>query len=293
MENLTAKVVEDSLSKHGRRLTTMQLHYPRFIHSEFMTHRVFSRNASSSRAIPVAKIIDKVRTEPAEPTHWGQNQSGMQANVELDESNKKKARELWLQAAENAAKITQELQEIGLHKQVANRLLEPFSHISVIVTATEWKNFFDLRAHEDAQPEIHTLAVLMQEAMDGSKPKTIIDDATVTEGWHLPYITENERAASNDPQLLAKMSASRCARVSYLTHDGATPSQEKDLQLYDRLVGSEPIHASPVEHQATPLKDPNQWSRNFRGWLQFRDQVEQDVVAASQPEEQRESTASV
>lgn len=277
MTTITAKVIEDSIAENGVRLTTLQLCYPRFIHAEFMTHRVFSRNASSSRAIPVAKMIEQVRNDPAMPIHWGKNQAGMQANEELAPMAQESARQLWMQAARDAASVAQVMADVGLHKQVANRILEPYQYMHVIVTATEWENFFELRNHPDAQPEIHALAKVMHFALAESRPVQRQEN-----DWHLPYVTRAERVAfNNDLDLLLKLSAARCARVSYLTHDGQTPSVEKDVALYDRLVGSKPLHASPIEHQATPLPEADMWSGNFRGWLQNRKIVENAIEKTS------------
>ena len=302
---ITAKVIEDSISAEGKRLTTLQLCYPRFIHAEFMTHRVFSRNASSSRAIPVAKMLDMVRSDPAMPIHWGKNQPGMQAKeentelVEVDMGGENfvgDARDAWRLAAGCAAAVAEGMSKAGYHKQVVNRLLEPFQHIHVIVTATEFGNFFALRDHHMAQPEIHELAVQMKKAMLESKPKMLRPG-----DWHMPYITQDERNDSAiDTDTLIKVSAARCARVSYLKHDGTLPSIADDLDLYGQLVvrpytdkrgltigADEPIHASPVEHQATPdqlIPDPfvcdnTIWEHpdlhgNFVGWQQYRKVVE-------------------
>ncbi|UBM12703.1 FAD-dependent thymidylate synthase [Cupriavidus metallidurans] len=267
------KVIEDSISHHGVRLTTLQLRYPRLIHAEFMTHRVFSRNASSSRAIPVAKMIEQVRTNPAMPIHWGKNQPGMQAHEELTGSERLDVIEKWHAAARFAAGVAAEMSDLGAHKQVVNRILEPFQWISTLVTATEWANFFELRAHPDAQPEIHHLAKMIQEAMGVSIPFQRCRNRDDGNNWHLPYVLHDERRFMS-VNVLRKLSAARCARVSYLTHDGATPNINKDLELFDRLVGSHPLHASPVEHQAYPLPAADQWSKNFRGWRQFREYVE-------------------
>ena len=98
---MEVKVIADSISESGKRITTFQLKYPRFIHSEVMTHRVFSRNASSSRAIPVKKMIEQVRNNPAMPIHWGANQSGMQAKNELNECFRKEVGRVWLGTAED------------------------------------------------------------------------------------------------------------------------------------------------------------------------------------------------
>ena len=279
---IQAKIIEDSINQYGNRLTTFQLMYPRFIHSELMTHRVFSRNASSSRAIPVSKMIAMVREEPAMPIHWGKNQPGMQAKKELDSDVILHAQGLWLRAAHRAAEIAQQMSDIGLHKQITNRILEPFQHISVVLTATEFNNWFELRAHPDAQPEIQALAFKMQEAMDHCIPHELQQGE-----WHLPYVTADERYDQffkDKPELLRQISAARCCRVSYLKHDGTAPSIADDLALCEKLVGSRPLHASPFEHQATPdviqyeasgpeWKYP-QFHGNFTGWIQYRKQIE-------------------
>ncbi|MFK3741041.1 FAD-dependent thymidylate synthase [Massilia sp. TN1-12] len=275
---ITAKVVEHSIAPHGKKLATYQLRYPRFIHAELMTHRVFSRNASSSRAIPVAKMIAEVRSAPAMPIHWGKNQPGMQAHQQLTGDELFRAKARWMLAAEVAANQAEAMAEIGVHKQVVNRILEPFLHISVIVTATEFDNWNELRAHPDAQPEIHELALQMQAAISASTPVFRPMDRLHERAWHLPYVTVAERQQYADqPLFLAKLSAARCARVSYLTHDGREPLIREDLKLFDLLVGARPLHASPVEHQAYPMPLATQQSKNFFGWRQHRELVEFDI----------------
>jgi hypothetical protein len=261
---ITTKVIADSIGTNGKRITTLQLSYHRYIHSEFMTHRMFSRNASSSRAIPTAKLIEQVRNNPVMPVFWGKNQAGMQAREELTGDELAEAKGEWCLAAISAADHAEYMAELGCHKQIVNRILEPFLPINVIVTATEWDNFFELRDHQDAQPEIQELARCMKVAMQESEPEF--------NGWHLPYI-ENDKidCTKYEFDYLAKISASRCARVSYLKHDGTQSTIEEDLTLFDKLVNSKPAHASPVEHQA--YFDPaRESSRNFKGgWVQFRD----------------------
>jgi hypothetical protein len=271
------KIIADSIGATGQRLTTVQLKYWRAVHAELMTHRTFSRNASSSRAIPVVKMIEQVRTDPAGPIHWGANQPGMQAGGELDEAGRTEAKRLWVRAANDAANNAQQMMNLGLHKQVANRVLEPFQWIHVVVTATEWDNFFALRCHPDAQPEIQELACAIRDAMDKSQPTLLGANE-----WHLPYVNDQEQSLMTTSDCI-KASAARCARVSYLLHDGATPDIAKDLELFYRLVGSAPIHASPIEHQATPdlrSKHAGEWFAenlhgNFVGWKQFRKIYEQ------------------
>lgn len=280
-----AIILADSICPSGKRITTFQLRYPRFIHSELMTHRVFSRNASSSRAIPVAKMIRQVREEPAMPLSWGENQSGMQAHKELFGPNREKAIDLWLTAASLVADAAEEMVAVGLHKQVANRILEPFQYISTVLTATEFDNWFELRDHEDAQPEIRQLAYEMQCSLLDSVPRPIKHGE-----WHLPYITDEERK-KYPTDILLQVSAARCCRVSYLRHDGQAPNVEKDIELCERLVGSEPLHASPFEHQAMPDREKNWFLKllhgkhgssycnphqhgNLNGWVQHRKLIE-------------------
>lgn len=273
-----AKMIADSVSPVGKRICTLELQYPRFIHGEVMTHRVFSRNAMSSRAIPVAKMIEQVRNNPALPVHWGANQPGMQARQELEGESLAESREMWFQAAEAAADFAEKMTTLGLHKQVANRILEPFQWMRTLVTATEWDNFFALRMHPDAQPEFQSLAVKMFDAMSESIPAGRVHNGP--DSWHLPYVRDDERGLYRDDVLL-RLSTARCARVSYLTHDGELPDIDKDLELYDRLVGSTPIHASPCEHQAKPLVFGTDVSRNFRGWKQHREMVERSLKETS------------
>lgn len=264
--HLEVKIIADSISESGKRLTTFQLKYPRFIHAEIMTHRVFSRNAGSSRAVPVAKMIEQVRNNPAMPIHWGKNQSGMQAKEELTGQELHNTQRMWEIAAADTAYNAELMAKHGPHKQIVNRILEPFQHMHTILTATEFDNFFELRIHEDAQPEIYALALTMKQAMNANKPRLLLVGM-----WHLPYITDKEKIEF-DYAVLCKISAARCCRVSYLKHDGTQPSIEDDLKLFDRLVGSAPLHASPLEHQATPyVKGAGNYFRsNLQGWTQYR-----------------------
>lgn len=277
----SAKIIADSVGYYGgamSRLTTIQLRYPRLVHSELMTHRVFSRNASSSRAIPVAKMIEQVRTDPAAPYVWTTNKPGMQGDVVTDPELIAKYDQMWIEAANQAADNAEVLMGEGLHKQVVNRILEPFQWISVIVTATEWANWFELRNHKDADPTIKRLAEVMLAAMEESEPKHLIAGE-----WHLPYVSKEEKSALPIATLV-KISAARCARVSYLTHDGAFPDVDKDIALYERLVGSRPLHASPIEHQARVINLNNDeigLNGNFSPlWVQHRKLLETERVVA-------------
>lgn len=264
-----AKIVADSISEAGDRLTTMEVTFPRMVLAEFNTHRVFSRNSASSRAIPIGKQIERVENDPFIPIYWGKNKSGMQADEELYDEDQKLAVQEWLRARDDAVHQARHLVSLDVHKQIVNRLLEPFMWHTVIVTATEWDNFFALRAHEDAQPEIRHIAKMMLSLHQKSKPCILnLGD------WHLPLIQPDEYDGvfeySEDAR---KVSSARCARVSYLTHYG-TRDLHADITLYDRLVSGG--HMSPLEHIATPefFSHPGGMSSsfhgNFRGWKQFR-----------------------
>ncbi len=267
-------IIADSIGPNGVRIITFQLEYPRFIHGEVMTHRVFSRNAMSSRAVPVRKMIEQVRNDPAMPVHWGANQPGMQAKAQVEDIEA--AKELWLKAANRAADVAEEMTAMGLHKQVANRILEPFQWMHTIVTATEWDNFFELRVHEDAEPNFQVLARCMKSLYDDHLP-----EYNAYGEWHLPYIIhQRDHELTLEQQI--KSSVARCARVSYLTHDGEHPSLDKDLMLYDLLVTSVPRHASPAEHQAVPSPQyKTNLTANFQGWLQNRKLIEAGIIHSS------------
>jgi thymidylate synthase ThyX len=284
MINYEAKVVEHSAAEHGAQMTTVQLRYPRYIHAELMTHRVFSRNASSSRAIPVAKMADRALAEMVEPIRYGRNQAGMQASdATLTGYELERARSIWQHMAEVCAAGVKELGELGLHKQWANRPLEWFSTISVVLTSTDFSNWDELRMHPDAQPEIQHLANILFEARNASTPILRPRNRLHESGWHLPYVTAAERAAhAENPIYLARLSTARCARTSYLNHDGSNPDQEKDIGLFMDLVGARPLHASPTEHQGYPLPLATQRSKNLVGWRQFRELVEHDIYHPQQ-----------
>lgn len=244
---ISAKVIAHSSHPGCPDLITVQARYPRFIHAEVMTHRVFSRNASSSRAVPIDRMIQDVLKDPAMPTAWGSNQPGMQAGVEI--ARKDEAIAMWLEARDRAVEAARDAQRLGLHKQIVNRLIEPFGHISVVITATEWENFFVLRCHPAADPTMQYLANAIQEAISASTPTYVGWNE-----WHKPY----------GGMLLH--SAARCARVSYLNHDGTEPDTGKDDDLAGMLMDSG--HWSPFEHQATPT--PGQHHANLNGWMSQR-----------------------
>lgn len=307
---MKCEIIADSINSCGNRLTTFILEYPRFIHSEILTHRVFSKNAASSRAIPIEKMIQQVIDNPAMPEFWGKNQSGMQANEELNNeikevlgigefldneqkpykvniSDKELAKEVWLAARDKAIYFVKQLNKIGLHKQICNRILEPWFNIRIILSGTEFENFFALRAHKDAQPELQKLAYLMLKQYNELKPRELKDGE-----WHIPFGDrfDNEKykellskcennimcgaggkcfnPSDLKEDVKIRVAISRCARISYFNYEGKD-DYEADIKLCDRLFGSNPKHLSPTEHVAMAL-DKSERIGNFTGFKQYR-----------------------
>jgi thymidylate synthase ThyX len=270
-----AEILLDSVSYSGDRLLTYELTYPRFIHAEMLTHRALSRSSASSRAIPVAKMLRGVEDDPVIPVEFGLNQSGMQAEVVADAELTERMTEEWLVGRSNALRSARALSALGAHKQICNRILEPFSWITVVVTATDWGGFFRQRASRFsplAQPEFRRIADMMLEAHDNSTPRPMVYG-----DWHTPYILADETFAGEYEPLQARkrVSAARCARTSYLTQRGDRDHSE-DLRLYERLVGARPRHLSPFEHVATPVRPGVTPAGNLCGWRQMRHDVDAD-----------------
>jgi thymidylate synthase ThyX len=267
---IKARVIADSISAKGHRITTMVLEYPRFIHSEVMTHRVLSRNAASSRAIPVKKMIRQVLDNPAMPVYWGENQAGMQAKRQVSGFKRKLVIKTWLLARYPAVLFAWLMVKLGLHKQIANRILEPWMWMHTIVTATEWENFFNLRRHPDAQPEFKALADAIWWEQQRSQPELL-----ALGEWHLPFIYSEDRNLSTIENLL-KFCIARCARVSYLNHEGSL-DYIKDMKLHDDLLVSG--HMSPFEHAATPVAEGDTSDLgNFKGFKQYRKTIVGEAV---------------
>jgi hypothetical protein len=303
--NLFAKMILASKCEGCPAIYTMHLRYPRFIHAEAKTHRVLSldslvydhwiddpydimgdrdlsRNARSSRAVPVKRMIEEVRTNPAMPWRWTANQPGMQGveghNALIDmgtgtgwHETKFTRESAWQSAALHAADIAEAFMDAGYHKQVCNRLLEPFMWIDTLVTATEWDNFFELRDHPDAEPHIRDLAILMRKAIQGAKIRKLKPGE-----WHMPYVTDAERAGLCQEHCL-DLSAVRNARISYAPFDGQDDFK-KEMERVGKLKG-EPLHASPFEHvaMADPYNGWPQWHRNFTGYAQYRGFIEDQM----------------
>lgn len=296
MNNISAKVIADSIGPTGIRITTMEIEYPRFILAELNTHRMLSKNSASSRAIPVQAMHEQILQNPAQPVFWGKNQPGMQASEELEGDDLSMCKYYWDASKDAAIRFAKAMSERGLHKQIANRNTETWMMMKTVITGTEFTNFYWLRNHKDAQPEIRELARKMYIAHTQSKPRELEPGE-----WHLPYVWTCRdmigniyyRDSHGEELSLADaiiVSASCCAQVSYRKNDD---SLDKARRIYDQLINSKPAHASPVEHQATPMplrylalddtqrklwapgithqgRDGNYWSGNLQGWIQYR-----------------------
>lgn len=323
-------ILSSQLFRQPHRLDTILATYPRWIHAEGRTHRALridegleflprtpspmedpalSRNAASSRAIPVAKMIEDILSDPAVPIFWGKNVAGMQANEELSPPHARKARDIWLSSMDAAIKharamvalgIDDEERPIGAHKQIVNRMLEPYMHIRVLFSATEWSNFLALRIHEAAEPHIQMLAREIKACLDRPAMQDLQPG-----GWHLPFIRDGETAEAflaagfrpgEGPKApywpaalerLRALSCARCASTSYLTVDSKPMTPERAIALHDKLVGASPLHASPAEHVAQADEKGTMvgstWRnkpqhRNYVGFRQYRAMLPNDTL---------------
>ena len=301
---IRAAVVANSVSAiSGEEIVTFLIDFPRFILPEFNTHRVISKSGASSRAIPVAKSIEAIQNHSYMPIHFGQNKAGMSADQEVDKTTKFTAKCAWDFAARNAIDSAKTLNSLGIHKQVTNRVLEPFSYMRMVVTATEWDNFFWLRLHEDADPHINELARVMLFALQESIPLPLQHG-----DYHVPFFGEGfwtpaiEARYGVTAQQAIEHSMSCCAQTSYRKLD---MSAEKTEDIIKKLFGGSRVHGSPSEHIASPMAVPmlnlipseylmadyiqvmpeathldrhgNFWSNNFKHWSQYRDSIEGNV----------------
>lgn len=257
MLTYNAKIILDSIAPNGSRLTTFEITVPKFILAELNTHRIFSKSSASSRAIPTIKIIEQVLNNPVLPAFIGKNQTGMQADEELNAEDKEHFINTWLSARDYAVDHAKIMLKLGAHKQLVSRILESWMWAKVIVSGTHFNNFFKLRANKMAQPEFRVVAEQMQNLYQINQPKSLGYGE-----WHMPYISDLDDDLSLE--IKQKVSIARCARVSYLSHDGVRDI-EKDLELYDRLVQF--FHLAPLEQIATPCD--GSWG-NFTGWKQYR-----------------------
>ncbi len=262
---IAAKVILDSLPHNGRseRLTTVEIRMPRIVLAEFNTHRAFSRNSASSRARPFARQVEAVMSDPFIPIEWASEKSGMQGGASIEDADKAEA--LWLESRDLAVSQARKLSELGVHKSIVNRIIEPYMWHDVVATSTisGWQNFFAQRCSPLAQPEIHCVADAIRDAMDASTPKRISNDE-----WHTPYIQPDEMSLPASVRI--QLSVSRCAGISYHAV-GENIDREADLRRYAKLISADPPHLSPFEHVARPSLTSH--VGNFVGWEQVRELI--------------------
>lgn len=276
MKTISAEIVADSINLNGNRLTTMLITFPRIILPEFNTHRMISKNTSSSRAIPFRKKLAEVENNPFIPLSFQKDHKGMQGTEYMDYDV---AVDLWLNTRDSAVKEAKALSEAGMTKQLVNRTIEAYTWTTMLVSGTEWENFFALRKHKDAEIHIQELASKMLEAMNDSTP------IKIENGWHIPFgdkidlreawdayifITSKDRTlpvVQTDEELKAWISCARAARLSYETFDNEI-NYEKDLTLAFNLALSG--HWSAFEHTSLTHKDMVDFHGNLKGWMQFR-----------------------
>jgi thymidylate synthase ThyX len=241
MSGYHCEILADSVNPIGQRVTTVQIRLPLVVWPEFLTHRTFSRNARSNRAVPSRVLIREVFVNPFVPEFWGRNQAGMQAGAELTGLRRWLARKAWLWARYPAIAAAWVMSRAGLHKQDANRVLNPWQWIDAVVTAgeAEWQAFFALRCHELADPKIQRIAEMICDKIANSDPRHLKWGQ-----WHLPYYRDQSET-SMESTLWA--SAGACARVSYACFDGRH-SDADNAALGRRLANEKPAHASPLEH---------------------------------------------
>lgn len=262
-----ARVILDSVNMHGDRLLTVILTIPKWIQAELNTHRLLSRNSASSRARPNHVVMTSIMDNPVIPIRFHRNAKGMQGGLEIEGEDLARAQRAWFSVRDAvlASEGYRELIDLDVHKQVINRLLEAWMFTDVVVSATDFSGFFAQRVHKDAQPEFQHVARIFKAAYDASVPRELMPGE-----WHLPLMREDE--ADIDPDIAKRVSAARCARTSYMTHEGIRDINA-DLDLFDRLVlrtkNSDPGHWSPLEHVAQS-QAIRRASGNFHGWTQLR-----------------------
>jgi len=302
---IKASILAHSVNAHtGKELLTFELEYPRIILAELNTHCMLPKNSMSSRAVPSKKMVEQVRTSPAMPVRFGKNQAGMQdQGVEHhdlvfppDVVHTYSGRGAWSLAAEKMAQHSQAIADAGYHKQISNRLLEPFQMMKTVVSGTEWNNYFWLRHDKDADPTFEELARVMFEAKSASTPRKLASGQ-----WHMPYYKDGywDETCEDSLDVALAVSSSCCAQVSYRMLD---PSLTKAADVWEKLTKGDKVHASPFQHQATPIdyrqldmmhplhshkwpdgithmtRDGCLWSAQFKEWIMHRQLIDGHVV---------------
>lgn len=255
------RIILASMNPWGQKIASIVARYPRFIHSELMTHKDLSRNASSSRAIPFRKMLKITREGMAAPIFWGKNQPGMQAKEELTGFALWAAKFMWHTTGHIVLTMAWIMSFTKVHKQIINRMIEPWTYINVMITATNFNRMLKLRIDAAAQPEFQLLANMIKVALSNAQYRTL----KIGE-WHLPWVKDHEKMLFINVQ--KKISAARCARLSYTPIGDVKIDMKKDMELAKGLL--EQLHLSPFEHQATPAQGRY---ANLDGWSNYRTEL--------------------
>jgi thymidylate synthase ThyX len=306
---INAKIVADSCDIRGNRITSVLVTIPRIVLAELNTHRMFSRNSASSRAIPFERMVKAVKDDPFIPIAWQKDHSGMQG-TEYMEHGINDLIDNHLRARDAAVERATEANQRGLTKQLCNRYLEPFMWHTVLITSTEWENFFALRCPQygllteeglkhfrsqndyfkaggvisgtdinieflkinksGAEIHIQAAAEAIYDAMNESTPMALKDGM-----WHIPFSDK-----LNNPEMGTaygylhgiKVATAMCARTSYtVVGNEKEMTYAKLIEIHDRMVSQVPFHASPFEHCARVMTE-DEYYTNVRGKLMFRNQ---------------------
>ena len=307
-----AEIVAHSVAENsGKEIVTVKVKYGLIVHSEFLRHRQLSRGVKSNRAIPCATIRKEVLSNPYIPLVFGKNKRGMQSSEPMCFEGVGRA--LFKAARYPAVFFHYVLDKMGLHKQVCNRLLNPWQWVEETITATEWQNLYALRIHDAAQADVREVVECIKEVIDKNREFGVVQKLKPGE-WHVPYVSTRRYKKDGELEYFDNdwtklsvedalvCSAARCARSSYNKHDGTSTTLSTDAPLFETLLKDSPKHASPVEHQATPMQVPynehwhtdgsvgwiegvthvdkmgNYWSGNFCGWVQYRQLIPNESV---------------
>lgn len=296
---ISARIVAKSKSAYsGTVLPTWECDFPKCILAELNTHGMLVKNAQSSRAVPVKKVIEQIRNNPVTPVHWGSNQAGMVAGEEINQSISMRTWDggsynhdrdsAWKETADTIAELMELWSDAGYHKQIVNRIGEAFTMVRGVITGTEIDNFFHLRYHKDADPYIQELARCMWEAYEQAEAEVLYEGE-----WHLPYVTKIDTPTgkklgvfevdedgivvfkSCTTEQALKVSAAACGQVSYRKLD---LSEETVDRVWNRLMTGDIIHASVTGHQATPMKEPynEHWHTDGVKWQDGITHVDKD-----------------
>ena len=301
----TARLIASSINEQGNWVRTFSVKGHLMILPESNTHRTDSKSIQSGRAVPTVTLRERMLSDIAYPVYYGKNRPGMSAIEETTEWVRHpftgamlRPDEAWKAMAEMNAAWCEALTDAKWHKQLSNRPMAPFLYYHGTITATERDNYYGLRRHADAQPEIRALADAMWEAEQSAPPPKLLRPGE----WHTPWVEDVDYETIHAcilkyglpseafTMLVNLVSAARCARSSYSTFDGRRSTVESDITLCLKLIKSDPVHSSPFEHPCTPDSKKTVWiasdvnceaegeevwchpedHRNYKGWRQLR-----------------------